>query len=128
MRGPLSRRCVLSALLAGHLIAGAAAPAQGADAKEKPVGGTHRAQWFYEAKWGVFTHYLTGDRTTVEQWSKQVAAFGLKVCVVIYVLMLVRWTLPRFRYDQLMNFGWKFLLPLAFANIIVTAMVVMLLK
>jgi len=77
MRGPLSRRCVLCAVLAGRLIAGAAAPAQGADAKEKAVSGTHRAQWFYEAKWGVFTHYLTGDRTTVEQWNKQVDAFDV---------------------------------------------------
>ena len=61
-------------------------------------------------------------------WLVQAAAFFLKVCVVAYVLMLVRWTLPRFRYDQLMNFGWKIMLPLAFANIIVTALVMLLLK
>ena len=56
------------------------------------------------------------------------AGFAVKLCVVIYVLMLVRWTLPRFRYDQLMHLGWKFLLPLAFANIAVTAIVLILLK
>ena len=61
-------------------------------------------------------------------WLIQTAAFMIKVCVVVYVLMLVRWTLPRFRYDQLMNLGWKFLLPLAFANIIVTAVAVLLLN
>ena len=41
--------------------------------------------------------------------------------------MLVRWTLPRFRYDQLMHLGWKVLLPLSFANIAVTAIVIMIL-
>ena len=61
-------------------------------------------------------------------WLLRAAAFGLKVCIVVYVLMLVRWTLPRFRYDQLMNLGWKFMLPLAFLNIIVTAAVVMMLN
>ena len=61
-------------------------------------------------------------------WALRAAAFGLKVCIVVYVLMLVRWTLPRFRYDQLMHLGWKFMLPLAFANIIVTAVVLALLK
>jgi NADH-quinone oxidoreductase subunit H len=38
----------------------------------------------------------------------------------------VRGTLPRFRYDQLMGFGWKFLLPLAIANILVTGLIVAL--
>ena len=50
--------------------------------------------------------------------------FALKVFVFIFVYIWVRGTLPRFRYDQLMAFGWKFLLPLAIANIIVTSFIV----
>ncbi len=52
--------------------------------------------------------------------------FVLKVMVFIFIYIWVRGTLPRFRYDQLMAFGWKFLLPLALANIIVTSLVVAL--
>ncbi len=52
--------------------------------------------------------------------------FVLKVIVFIFIYIWVRGTLPRFRYDQLMAFGWKFLLPLALANIIVTSLVVAL--
>jgi NADH-quinone oxidoreductase subunit H len=50
--------------------------------------------------------------------------FLLKVVMFLFIYIWVRGTLPRFRYDQLMAFGWKFLLPLAIANIVVTALVV----
>jgi NADH-quinone oxidoreductase subunit H len=50
--------------------------------------------------------------------------FLIKVVAFLFVYIWVRGTLPRFRYDQLMAFGWKFLLPLAIANIVVTALVV----
>ena len=52
--------------------------------------------------------------------------FVAKVVVFLFIYIWVRGTLPRFRYDQLMAFGWKFLLPLAIANLIVTALVVAL--
>ena len=52
--------------------------------------------------------------------------FVVKVLAFIFVYIWVRGTLPRFRYDQLMAFGWKFLLPLALANIIVTSLIVAL--
>jgi len=48
------------------------------------------------------------------------------VLPVIFIYIWVRGTLPRFRYDQLMAFGWKFLFPLAIANILVTGLVVAL--
>ncbi|HET9627308.1 MAG TPA: complex I subunit 1 family protein [Kofleriaceae bacterium] len=53
----------------------------------------------------------------------QFGAFGLKVILLSSFQLLVRWTLPRFRADQLMNLGWKLLLPLSLANIMVTALI-----
>lgn len=50
--------------------------------------------------------------------------WGLKVYALCWLQLLIRWTLPRFRYDQLMSLGWKGLLPLSLANIAVTAIVV----
>jgi NADH-quinone oxidoreductase subunit H len=47
--------------------------------------------------------------------------FLLKVIFFLFLYIWLRGTLPRFRFDQLMNFGWKFLLPLAILNIIITA-------
>jgi len=47
-----------------------------------------------------------------------------KICAFLFLYIWVRGTLPRFRFDQLMNFGWKFLLPVALANVIVTIVVV----
>jgi NADH-quinone oxidoreductase subunit H len=49
--------------------------------------------------------------------------FGLKVLFFLFLYVWVRGTLPRFRYDQLMGFGWKFLLPLAVANIVATSLI-----
>ena len=54
----------------------------------------------------------------------QIVAFWLKTVVFCWLQILVRWTLPRFRYDQLMRLGWKGLVPLGLANLIVTAFVV----
>ncbi len=58
----------------------------------------------------------------------QVLAFGLKVVFMILFFIWVRWSVPRFRYDQLMNLGWKVMLPLSLINIVVTAVVIALLN
>jgi len=50
--------------------------------------------------------------------------FGLKVLCFLFVYIWIRGTIPRFRYDQLMSFGWKFLVPLSLLNILVTGLVV----
>ncbi|MBI5177696.1 MAG: NADH-quinone oxidoreductase subunit NuoH [Nitrospinae bacterium] len=57
-----------------------------------------------------------------------VGVFWAKVCLWIFILMLIRWTLPRFRYDQVMKLGWKIILPLALINIAVTGAVILLVR
>jgi NADH-quinone oxidoreductase subunit H len=51
----------------------------------------------------------------------QVLTFVVKVLCVLFFYIWVRWTIPRFRYDQLMNLGWKTMLPLGLLNLVVTA-------
>ncbi|HEU4496184.1 MAG TPA: NADH-quinone oxidoreductase subunit NuoH [Flavobacterium sp.] len=55
-----------------------------------------------------------------------IAVLFIKICFFIFFFMWVRWTVPRFRYDQLMRLGWKILIPLAIANIVVTGIVILL--
>ena len=52
--------------------------------------------------------------------------FFVKITFFGFVFMWIRWTLPRFRYDQLMRLGWKALLPLAILNVIITGIVMMI--
>jgi NADH-quinone oxidoreductase subunit H len=50
--------------------------------------------------------------------------FFIKLFALLFFYIWMRWTLPRYRYDQLMEFGWKYLLPAAVINLLVTAAVV----
>jgi NADH-quinone oxidoreductase subunit H len=59
-------------------------------------------------------------------WFVQLLAFLTKAGVFLFLFLWVRWTLPRFRFDQLMSLGWKVMLPLALANLFVTGLVVSL--
>lgn len=56
----------------------------------------------------------------------QAVSLFLKVVCFIFFFMWVRWTIPRFRYDQLMNLGWKVLIPLSLLNMLVTGFLVLL--
>jgi NADH-quinone oxidoreductase subunit H len=55
-----------------------------------------------------------------------IAWFFIKVYFVIFLIMWFRWTFPRVRFDQLITFAWKILIPLAFANLIITAFILKL--
>jgi len=58
----------------------------------------------------------------------QVGSFTIKVLFFCWLQILIRWTLPRFRYDQLMTLGWKGLLPLSLLNVMGTALVILLVQ
>ena len=66
--------------------------------------------------WGIPFVSLTGA------WGGllMLASFAAKTCALLFLLMQVRWTLPRFRFDQLLDLGWKSVLPLALLNFLAT--------
>jgi NADH-quinone oxidoreductase subunit H len=74
----------------------------------------------------VSTLYLGGWRSPLEvlDFIPGPIWLFLKICFLIFVYMWVRWTIFRYRYNQLMSIGWKVLLPLSIANLVVTAIVV----
>jgi NADH-quinone oxidoreductase subunit H len=72
-----------------------------------------------------------GMSWVIEHWGLNIGnligflALFIKICGFIFFYMWVRWTIPRFRYDQLMHLGWKILIPLSIINIIVTGIVLL---
>ena len=54
--------------------------------------------------------------------------FLVKVVLLIWLQMALRWTLPAFRYDQIMDLCWKMILPLSIANILITGAVVLFIR
>jgi len=74
-------------------------------------------------------HWPWGGEWLLSHWIVvvlQVLAFNLKVIFFCWLQVLIRWTYPRFRYDQLMDFGWKLLIPLSLVNIIGTGIIMSL--
>lgn len=57
-----------------------------------------------------------------------VLSLFIKIVACIFIFMWIRWTLPRFRYDQLMRLGWKGLIPIALVNLVITAVVIAFFK
>ncbi len=69
----------------------------------------------------------TGDPSLLKT-ALTLVAFALKAGFFLFLYMWIRWTLPRFRYDQLMSLGWKFLLPVSLGYIVLVASVLLVLQ
>ena len=83
----------------------------------------------YNLPWLTDAGFVFPGGTTIELGhgavvTIQVVTFLAKVFLLCSFQILIRWTLPRFRWDQLLGFAWKFLLPLSIANLVVTAVAV----
>src|SRR5215510_14670417 len=82
----------------------------------------------YLGGWHGLLPFYTPLDPLIEQFGLGWLAFLAKVAGFLFVYMWMRWTVPRYRYDQLMHFGWKFLLPVSVVNLIVTAAVALYLN
>lgn len=75
-----------------------------------------------------------GMSWAIENWGVNIGniigifALFAKLCFFIFFFMWIRWTIPRFRYDQLMHLGWKILIPLSIVNIIITGICILAFK
>jgi NADH-quinone oxidoreductase subunit H len=69
-----------------------------------------------------FTDSTLGDTITVMLF--QIVVFVVKLMMFNIFFILIRWTVPRFRYDQVQHLGWYYLLPLSLLNLFITALVV----
>jgi len=114
-----------------------------AEAEQELVGGYHTeysSMKFAMYFMAEYMHMIVGSAVTVTLflggwqffgleriggpfWSGLISfgIFSVKTALFLFGFIWVRWTLPRFRYDQLMNLGWKFLLPVALTTIVATA-------
>ena len=72
--------------------------------------------------------FLNQDQTGLLSALAKMVVILVKVTMVILFMMWVRWTLPRFRYDQLMDLAWKSLIPLALVNLVATAAIVQMIR
>ena len=76
-------------------------------------------------------YFPWGGHWSMARWviiALQVLAFNIKVFFFCWLQILIRWTYPRFRYDQLMDMGWKLLVPLSLVNIVGTGLLLMVVK
>lgn len=85
--------------------------------------------WIPEANIISFLTPLVGENmANVAAMVLAVHVFLIKVIVLIWFQMLIRWSMPRFRYDQVMDLGWKILLPLSLANVVLTGLGILIVQ
>ena len=79
----------------------------------------------YLGGWHGLLPFYTPLDSLIEQWNIGWLVFLAKIGGILFFYIWMRWTVPRYRYDQLMKFGWKYLFPASVINLLVTAAVVL---
>ena len=75
--------------------------------------------------WHSLLPIYTPLDSLIDKWGLGWVVFLAKVSGILVFYIVLRWTVPRYRYDQLMSFGWKFLFPASVINLLVTAAMVL---